>query len=336
MYARSGESHSFSGEPRPRPGITHGNRIARIDPGLVLGAGLLVFALASATFAVETSAPVGHGKDVLLTADDLRAELNSAPPDALARLVDDPLRVSTLVSSLLGLRVLAAEAEREGLLTDPVLLHRIQRAKEQIVAEALRERKLAAIKEPDFGPLAEEKYRANPTDYKIAEQVQARHILIKVADGADQAVARAQLESLAAQIRGGEDFAKLAREFSEDKSTAEKGGDLGYFGRGRMLKPFEEAAFALKTPGQMSPVTATRFGLHLIQLVDRKPESVRPFSEVRESIISKLRADYRRDYMAAWERQLIESADIQVDAKVVDEVLQTLRARPQPGAASGR
>jgi parvulin-like peptidyl-prolyl isomerase len=87
----------------------------------------------------------------------------------------------------------------------------------------------------------------------------------------DSKASRAKIEGLLARVRAGEDFAKLADEFTEDPSGKGRGGDLGWFGRGRMVKPFEDAAFALK-PGEVSGVVESQFGFHLIKLEERRGE----------------------------------------------------------------
>jgi peptidyl-prolyl cis-trans isomerase C len=84
------------------------------------------------------------------------------------------------------------------------------------------------------------------------------------------------------KLKKGEEFGTLATEYSQGPSSA-RGGDLGYFGRGQMVKPFEESAFSLE-PGEVSNVVETRFGYHLIKLTDKKPERTIPFSDVKESI----------------------------------------------------
>jgi len=117
-------------------------------------------------------------------------------------------------------------------------------------------------------------YDANQAAFKQPEQVKASHILIKVSPQADEtqkAAARKKIEEIQQRAQKGEDFATLAKEFSEGPSSA-KGGDLGYFRKGQMMKPFEEAAFTLK-PGVVSDIVETSFGYHLIKLVAKKPES---------------------------------------------------------------
>lgn len=103
-------------------------------------------------------------------------------------------------------------------------------------------------------------------------QVRARHILIKVDEGADEATInekKALAEQLRERILKGEDFAKLATEYSEDTGSKDKGGDLGFFGKGEMVKEFEDAAFSLK-PGEISEVIKSQYGFHIIQVLETK------------------------------------------------------------------
>lgn len=117
-------------------------------------------------------------------------------------------------------------------------------------------------------------YVDNAEKFSRPEQIRARHILIKLQTGASDEArenARKLLTDIGQQIKDGADFAALAKQKSQGPS-APAGGDLGYFGRGQMVAPFEAAAFALE-PDQVSEIVETRFGLHLIQLLDRKPST---------------------------------------------------------------
>jgi peptidyl-prolyl cis-trans isomerase C len=135
-------------------------------------------------------------------------------------------------------------------------------------------------------------YDKNPQRFKQPEQIKASHILIKVdakADEAKKAEARQRIEEVQQKLKDGGDFAALAKEYSEGPSSA-KGGDLGYFRHGQMVKPFEEAALALK-PNEVSDVVETRFGYHLIKVYDNKPEQTLAYADVKDKIIQRLKQE---------------------------------------------
>ena len=133
----------------------------------------------------------------------------------------------------------------------------------------------------------------------LEKQVRARHILIKVASDADEATkqaARTKIDALLARAKAGDDFAALAKANSEDEGSAKKGGDLGFNPKGRMVKPFDEAQFALQ-PGQISDVVESTFGYHII-----KAEAVRegdvPVDEAKLELADKLYRDSKAADMA--------------------------------------
>ena len=133
-------------------------------------------------------------------------------------------------------------------------------------------------------------YRDHPELFKQHEQVKASHILVKVEKGADEGkktAARNKIEKIQTRLKKGEDFATLARENSEGPS-ASRGGDLGYFKRGSMVKPFEDAAFALEV-NQVSEVVETMFGYHLIKVFDKKPEQQLAYAEVKGELQEHLK-----------------------------------------------
>jgi peptidyl-prolyl cis-trans isomerase C len=128
-------------------------------------------------------------------------------------------------------------------------------------------------------------YDSHTDSFKKSEQVRASHILIKVdpqADKSKKAKAREKLEGIQQKVDKGEDFGALAKKHSEGPS-ASKGGDLGYFERGQMAKPFEEASFALK-PGEVSDIVETRFGYHLIKVTDKKSETTIAYAEIKDKL----------------------------------------------------
>ena len=134
-------------------------------------------------------------------------------------------------------------------------------------------------------------YEDNQQQYQTPEQVRASHILLKT-EGKDDAAVKKQAEDLLAKVKGGADFAALATKFSEDEVSAAKGGDLDFFGKGAMVKEFDDVAFALK-PGETSGLVKTQFGYHIIRVTEKKPASTRSLDESRvqiEEIIKSERA----------------------------------------------
>lgn len=128
-------------------------------------------------------------------------------------------------------------------------------------------------------------YATHPDSFKQPEQVRASHILIKVdpkADESKKAAARKKLEEIRRRLLKGEEFVALAREFSEGPTNV-RGGDLGYFRRGQMVKPFEDTAFALKV-GELSEVVETQFGFHLIKVTGKKPQTTIAYVDIKERL----------------------------------------------------
>lgn len=148
-------------------------------------------------------------------------------------------------------------------------------------------------------------YDANPERMVEPERVHARHILVRVeaqASETDKAAARQRLEEIRSRIADGADFAALARESSDDKASGARGGDLGWFYRGQMVPAFEQAAFDL-APNQLSGLVETRFGFHLLEVLEKRPETTLAFEEVEGRLESMLQ-----------QRQLEEKVKARVNA----------------------
>ena len=153
-------------------------------------------------------------------------------------------------------------------------------------------------------------------------EVQAAHLMIRPtgATPADTAAAVAQVEALRARVLAGEDFGTLAREYSQDPGSAPAGGDLGVFGEGRMVPPFQEAAFALQNPGDVSPVVVTQFGAHVIQLTRRveRPGFEASYDDLRQSALRLPRTALKRRQVG---RDFRESTGGRFDADLVRRAL---------------
>jgi foldase protein PrsA len=145
-------------------------------------------------------------------------------------------------------------------------------------------------------------FDANQADLGQPEQVRARHILVKTEDEA---------KSVVEKLKGGADFAKLAEELSIDPSAKEAGGDLGFFGRGEMVKEFEDAAFSLK-PGETSSPIQTQFGYHIIRVEERKEAIPANFDEKKPEI-----KEFLVQQKAKSPEQVIQDLKSQAEIKVL-------------------
>ncbi len=163
-------------------------------------------------------------------------------------------------------------------------------------------------------------YEKSRSKYEIKEQVRASHILIKLEASATPEQVKAALDkatAAAGRARKGEDFSALAKELSEGP-TAPRGGDLGLFGRGRMVKEFDEAVFAMK-PGGVSDPIRTRFGWHVIKLMERQEARTRPLEEVKENIKRMLESRAERQARADMIEALRAKGKVEIYLPAEDE-----------------
>lgn len=158
-----------------------------------------------------------------------------------------------------------------------------QRVADYLLVDSGRMRGQVTIEEAE----ARGYYDENPAEFEKPEQVLARHILRKTGERSDEEVL-AEVQDIKRRIEGGEDFATLAGEMSEDPGSAANGGELPPFGRGAMLPPFENASFSAPLNTLTEPVKTT-FGYHLIEVLDRTEAGAQPFEEVRARIEARLK-----------------------------------------------
>lgn len=178
---------------------------------------------------------------------------------------------------------------------------------QKLIDEKFKEK--AKIPEKDIKAF----YDGHPDFFKQPEQVKARHILIKVdpdAEKSEKEEALKKIKDIQEKQKDGKDFAELAKEYSEGPSST-KGGDLGYFSRQQMVKPFSDAAFAMK-PGEVSDVVETRFGYHLINVEDKKPETTAPYDSVKEKIGKYLKQQKMQEEIAQYVDQLKKEGNVEI------------------------
>lgn len=164
---------------------------------------------------------------------------------------------------------------------------------------------------------AQKYYNDNKDKFKTPEMVRARHIILMLdskADDKTKAETRKKMEEIQAKLKGGAKFEKLAEEYSQDGTKA-KGGDLGFFPKGAMVKEFEDAVFNMK-PGEVSGIVTTQFGLHLIKFEEKKPAGTSQFSEVKDMVVKGLESDAKREKVAKTIDDLKKKAKIQVNINI--------------------
>ena len=163
-------------------------------------------------------------------------------------------------------------------------------------------------------------YNENKDEFYV-DEVKASHILIKTIDDENnelsdekKAEAKEKAQEVLAKVKSGEDFATLAKEYSEDTGSAINGGDLDFFPRGYMVEPFEKAAFSMKV-GEVSDLVESNFGYHIIKVTDKVDEQ-KPFDEVKDDIKTTLQSE---NYNKQIEK-LKSNAKVETNKEVLNKI----------------
>jgi peptidyl-prolyl cis-trans isomerase C len=231
----------------------------------------------------------------------------------------DMRRITDLLNNMLLTRTLAAESRQLGLEKDPLIQKEMALAAERVLAGRRVEAFEKSLKIPDLTAAAEERYRIKPEAFMDPEQVRVSHVLVDTKARSDEE-ARARAEEVRLKVLDGADFAELAAESSDDLSARSNRGDLGFFDRGRMAKPFEDAAFALKKPGDISPVVKTQFGYHVIVLHEKRPARQKPFAEVKEALIAQMTANYVQTEKNRYVAAIVSDKSIVLNTEALDKL----------------
>jgi parvulin-like peptidyl-prolyl isomerase len=219
-------------------------------------------------------------------------------PDATNEHVGSRIRNLAALSDLFAMEVLMEDAAQFALLSqeeiDWIATHAVQLETLQRYVQYEVERRLQAT---DWDTEAAEFYQANPDNYHIGETVSVRALLIRTDERSEAEALRIGYELLAQAQQSGVEFEQLVRSNTEDKTAAVTGGLMESVVRGQTVEPFEMAAFALREAGEFSEPVVSRFGVHLIQLLEYQMPRKKTFEEVKQDIIDALRpirlAQYR-------------------------------------------
>lgn len=233
------------------------------------------------------------GQGVGVTSIDVRAAAEQFNPEARAQVLAKKESVSLQAQQIYVRRVLARQAQAEGLDKNPLIAAQIEQARERVLSEAkLQQAERANVPaEALVEQYARAVYEAEGKRFDAPVRTRARHILIRNT-GAE---ARTKAESLLQELKRGASFESLAKEHSADSRSGARGGDLGFFVDGTMAKPFQDAVNALGSPGELSGIVETQFGLHIIKLEERRSSGKVPYDEVREALLGEARARLQQE-----------------------------------------
>lgn len=259
-----------------------------------------------------------------VTAVEIRAALLSAPAGAVEKATREQL--SRFVENLLIDKRLEAAAKEAKLDQDPVIAARMEKAKRDTLVKSYVEQTAARIAAelPDLEPLARERYEVDKTGLKRKEAVRVAHILFRASleDEQGAAEARAKAADVLGQLKGGAEFASLAKAHSQDGSAAQGGELEGWREKGTLVPAFEKAAYALK-PGEVSELVRSNFGYHIIKLIEHRPEAPLSYDEAREQLIAKIRNEQMEKRRQEWIRAFRGTKPVEID----DATLEMLRRK---------
>jgi len=249
--------------------------------------------------------------DVRLAEGEIGNDLGSLPPEQRRRVL-----VEYLIESLL----FAEAAEKQKLGTGQAFDERSRYWQRRALRDAFFDSTVkGAVSEAD----ARKFYDTQVASAQSQEEVRARHILVETEEKAKE---------IYEKIAHGEDFTRMARQFSKDPGSKDDGGDLGYFGRGRMVPQFEEAAFKLDK-GDVSLPVQSQFGWHLIKVEDKRKRAAPPYDQIKERIIATLIHRRAQEVGVG----LRSSATLEfVDPALKAEVEKENGIRPVPGGQQRR
>jgi len=265
----------------------------------------------------EKSATLVSWKNLTLDVLDFKAALQVVPKKDQQEFRRDLRRITSLLDSVQVQRSLAVEARSSGLDQDPVVQRELQHAQERILSRRQLEAFEASLKVPDLSAAAVERYEINKASYMVPESVRASHILVGNEKYSDEA-AKARALAVFEKARSGANFTELVAEYSDDTSAKGNHGDLGFFTRGKMVKEFEEAAFGLKNPDDISAPVKTRFGYHIIKLHELRPSRAQAFGDVRDRIVAELKAKWIADRRAEYLSGIRNDKTLKLNQPAID------------------
>lgn len=274
-------------------------------PSLVLSVALLVAPAVPA----DEHFMIRRG-DVMITDEEFDARMSKIPEQDRAPFLADKKRLNDLLAFMLLRKQLAAEARANGFDEDPLVRARMQLAAEQELSEAWVDHYVDQAPDADYAAMAREYWAKHGDQYMTEPSLDVTHLLVSTKERSDEE-ARARAEELLAQVRDNPDqFDELVMAHSEDPSVSSNRGQFKNVKRGMMVRPFEQAAFALQEPGEISDLIKSPYGYHIVRLDQRHDAQPVTFEEARPQVEERMRRQHRErlrnDYLAQFANQPVE------------------------------
>lgn len=268
-----------------------------------------------------------HDATEIRQSDIVRAAKSFVPPDQLGVLFSDEKKLRDTIARVFVQRKLAEEAQARALSVDEKAL--LEDARLRALSQLQIEYLVAKRPEPNFEAAAHEAYLAKKESYATPQRVHVEHILINTKTRSDaEALSRAE-EVRRLVFEGKRAFGDLAKEYSDDPSASRNGGDLGFFARGAMVKPFEEAAFSMSKEGQVSAPVKTDFGYHVIRFMGREAAGYTPFDQIKEELIKEEKAKFRGKVLREEYERISKVTDTYVDQEAINELVVPMAKLPR-------
>ena len=261
----------------------------------ILGSLIIMLLFIQVNVFAQDEAVVAKIGERKITMSDFKRVVDYLDAERQKMLETNPQLKETVLRQFIQSMVISDLAKQKGFDRIPEIKNQLQFFSDNFLANEYLKREVAQ-KVTVSDDEVKTYYDSHKDEFKTQEMVKARHILVIVENSAsedEKKKAKDKAEIYLKKIKDGEDFAKMAAEVSDDPGSKAKGGDLGFFPKGRMVKSFEDAAFALK-PGETSGIVETQFGFHIIKVEDKKEPTIESFDAVKERIKQKLAQDRTR------------------------------------------
>ncbi len=242
-----------------------------------------------------------------ITTGDFDRELKNLP-EYLKSMAETPQGRKEMLETMVIRELILQQASKDGIDKGADIEEKLQDLKKRLIVEAFLKKKVEAeskVSDEDMQKF----YQQNKEKFKSGDQIKASHILVKT---------EKEAKEILAQIKGGGNFEELAKKSSVD-SSATKGGDLGWFGKGSMVPAFEKAALALKE-GQISEIVKSDFGFHIIKLTGKRAAGIRPFEEVKDQIKGAIMPTKQQEVFQKIKDELKKSAKVSIKDDVLSAV----------------